>query len=262
MAVQYERWLIAKTSSFLPSTAAVAKLVERLRKEEWIVDPKGPAFSKLRFQGKRESLAARTGGYAVRTVENTYGDDADAKMAASTEAQPLALTAAWLDDPDREEIRLVWPVQGDDPLPVRYPLSHRPQGRIAYALELHRCHEYVYPVSETIEVVPTMCACGDDLAFHWDEEEVVPAFRSSAGIFHECEACSRTFDPALGAATLRNPFDGTSEQVQGGAAYRFALKVDCGERFSDDPRLAFAPELVALVEDEFGRDLREVGARY
>ena len=34
------------------------------------------------------------------------------------------------------------------------------------------------------------------------------------------------------------------------------------ERFLEDPRLAFAPELVALVEDEFGRDLREVGARY
>src|SRR5580693_6895457 len=106
MAAQYERWLIAKTSSFLPSTAAVAKLVERLRKEEWIADPKAPAFGKLRFEGKRDSLAARSGGYAVHTVENVYGDDADAKVAASTEPQPPALTAAWLDDPDREEIRL------------------------------------------------------------------------------------------------------------------------------------------------------------
>jgi hypothetical protein len=256
----YQRWLIAKTSSFLPSTAAVAKLVERLRKEQWIPDPKAPTFRALRFEGQPGSLAAKTGGYAVHTIDNSFGDDVAAASAASTEAQPSTLTAAWLDDPEREEIRLVWPVQSDDPSPVKHPLSRRVAGAVRYALELHRCHEYVYPLADTIEVVPTMCACGDDLAFHWDEEEVVPAFEASAGIFHECEACSRTFDPSMGAARLTNPFDGAVEEVRGGAAHRFALKVDCGDRFVADAMVAFAPELVALVEDEFGRDMREVGA--
>jgi hypothetical protein len=257
----YERWLIAKTSSFLPSTAGVAKLVERLRKERWIPDPAEPTFRALRFAGEPASLAAKTGGYAVHTVENSFGDERARKLAASTEAQPLAVTVAWLDDPEREEIRLVWPVHGEEPLPVKYPLTRKPDGLATrYALELHRCHEYVYPLAKTIDVVPTECACGDDLAFHWDEDEVVPAFESSAGIFHECEACSRTFDPSKGAARVTNPFDGSVEEVRGGAAYRFALKIDCGDRFVADPMLAFAPELVALVADEFGRDLREVAA--
>jgi len=262
MGAAYQRWLIAKTSSFLPSTAAVAKLVAHLRKDGWIVDPKSPAFGGLRFDGKPASLAAKTGGYAVHTVENDFGDDVEARLAASTEPQPLTVTEEWLDDPEREEIRLVWPVHADDPLPVRYPLTRRPEGSARYALELHRCHEYVYPLSDTLEICPTVCACGDDLAFHWDEDEVVPAFAASAGIFHECEACSRTFDPAKGSARLTNPFDRSVEQVQGGASYRFALKVDCGTRFLRDTTLAFAPELVALVSDEFGRELREVGVLY
>src|ERR1039458_1154683 len=36
MGVEYERYLIAKGNAFSPSAAAVAKLVERLRKEKWI----------------------------------------------------------------------------------------------------------------------------------------------------------------------------------------------------------------------------------
>ncbi|HEY8041148.1 MAG TPA: hypothetical protein VIF15_15180 [Polyangiaceae bacterium] len=263
MGVEYERWLIAKGNVFLPSAAAIAKLVERLRKEQWIPDPAAPEFARLRFPGRRARHAAATGGYAVRTVENTFGDDLAAKLAATTEPQPRAITAGWLDHPDREELRLVWPVEGDEPLPVKYPLSRKPDGGVAYSLELHRAPEYVYPISETIEPVPTVCACGEDLAFHWDDDEVVAPFGASSGIFAECEACSRTFDPSKGAALVTNPFDGTASRVPGGAAYRFALKVDCGKCFAqDDPQLAFAPELVALVEDEFGRAFSQVGSIY
>jgi hypothetical protein len=241
MGVEYERWLIAKGSVFQPSAAAVAKLVERLRKEKWIPE---------------------MGGYAVRTVENEFGDDLRAKLAASREALPRSLGAEWLDDASREELRIVWPVDAEPPLPARYPLTERPQGRIAWSLELHRSADYVYPIAEGIDPVPTVCACGEDLAFHWDEDEVVPPFGASSGIFAECEACSRTFDPAKAVAVIANPFGGAAEPLRGGAAYRFALKVDCGECFVRDPGLAFAPELVALVEEEFGRAFVQIGATY
>jgi hypothetical protein len=240
MGVEYERYLIAKGNAFSPSAVAVAKLIERLQKDGWIA----------------------SGGQAVTTVENTFGDDVRAKRSASTKPLPAAITAGWLDDPDREELRLVWPVQGGETRPPKHPLTRRPEGKAGYALELHRAHDYVYPIAESIEPIPTLCVCGEDLGFHWDEEEVVPAFGSSSGIFAECEACSRTFDPTKGAAKLTNPFDGTTSQARGGAAYRFALKVDCGKCFVADPGLAFAPELVALVEDEFGREFFEVGAMY
>ncbi|MGD0526474.1 MAG: hypothetical protein ABSE49_15105 [Polyangiaceae bacterium] len=237
MGRHYQRYLIAKGNAFSPSAVAVAKLVERLRKDKWI-----PA-----------------GGKAVTTVENTFGDDARAKLAASTAPLPPALTAEWLEDPDREELRMVWPVDAASASSLKYPLTRRPEGGAAYGLELHRAHDYVYPSGATIEAIPTTCVCGEDLGFHWDEDEVVPAFGTASGIFAECEACSRTFDPTKGAAVLTNPFDGTKTTARGGAAYRFALEVDCGGSFVADPGLAFAPELVALVEDEFGREFFQVG---
>jgi len=217
MGAGYERYLVAKGNAFSPSAAAVAKLVERLRKEKWIAG----------------------GGEAITTVENSFGDDLRAKLAASTAALPASVTAEWLDEPDREELRLVWRVEASGALAPKYPLTRRPDGVVSYAFELHRAHDYVYPICETIEPIPTACLCGEDLGFHWDEDEVVPAFGASSGIFAECEACSRTFDPTKGAAVL-----------------------DCGKCFVADPGLAFAPELVSLVEDEFGREFFEVGALY
>jgi hypothetical protein len=238
MGAGYERYLVAKGNAFSPSAGAVVKLVERLRKEKWLPGA----------------------GKAVTTVDNTFGDDDRAKLAASTSPLPAVLTAEWLDDADREELRIVWQIDAGGPLALKYPLTRRPEGAASYALELHRAHDYVYPIGKSIEPIATACVCGEDLGFHWDEEEVVPAFGASSGIFAECEACSRTFDPTKGAAVLTNPFDGTKTSTRGGAAYRFAIKVDCGKCFVADPALAFAPELVSLVEDEFGRDFFEVGA--
>jgi hypothetical protein len=255
----YERWLVARGNVFLPSAATVAKLIERLRSENWIVDPASADLAKLRFRGTRAERAKASGGYAVKTVENTFGEDRVAKIDASTEAQPSGITADWLADEDREEVRLVWPVEGDDPLPVKYPLSRKPDGAIGWALELHRAPEYVYPVAPGIGPLPTECRCSEDLSFEWDEDEVVAAFERSTGIFAECDECSRTFDPSKGNATIENPFDGTKATLAGGGAYRFALKVDCGEKYVEDPSLSFAPELVALVEKEFGRSFYEFG---
>jgi hypothetical protein len=255
---EYERWLIAKGNFYAPSSATVVKLVEALRKEKWIVDPASPDIGKLRFEGnKRKEMAKASGGIAVKTVDNTFGKDKAARIAATTDAQPAPMTVEWLDDPTREEMRLVWPVDAESPLPIRYPLTHAPSGRITYMLELHRALEYVYPVSDDIGVISTVCKCGEDLAFEWDADEVVPAFRESTGIFAECDDCSNTFDPAKKTAVIKNPFDGSKEELQGGAAYRFALKIDCGECFVEEPKLAFAPELVALVEKECGRTFYE-----
>ncbi len=109
--------------------------------------------------------------------------------------------------------------------------------------------------------MPTICNCKEDLSFEWDEEELVPTFAKATGIFAECEECSRTFEPSKGSALITNPFDASrSEEVRGGAAYRFALVVDCGESFVKDAQLAFVPDLVALLESEFGRSFYEFGA--
>jgi hypothetical protein len=240
MSARYVRWLVAKGNMFSPAASSVVKFVERLKKEAWVAGV----------------------GTAVKTVENTFGDDLLAGRAAGTERQPASLTAEWLEDGDREELRLVWPLGGDGASPVKYPLSRRPEGPVSYALEVHRADEYVVPRAATIVPLAATCNCKEDLSFEWDEEELVPAFGAATGIFAECEECSRTFDPSKGSAVLTNPFDGSTEEVRGGAAYRFALVVDCGACFVADPKLTFAPDLVALVESEFGRAFYEFGALY
>jgi hypothetical protein len=169
-----------------------------------------------------------------------------------------SLTTDWIDASDREEIRLVWPVSADDASVVRFPLSKTPDGPVAYSLEVHRAPEYIYPAAKTLGKIPMTCKCGEDLSFEWDEEEVVAPFAASTGIFAECDECSRTFDPSKGSATIKNPFDGTGDKVPGGAAHRFALKIDWPASSLDDPKVTFAPELVALVEKEFGRSFYEI----
>ena len=258
MGVEYERWLIARGNVFAPSAESIIKFVAKLRAEGFIVDPTPANLAKLTLSGLREERAKLTGGYAVKTVPNQYGKDVRAKISAATEAQPSELTKDWLEDPSREELRLVWPVAGESP-PVKYPLSLVPEAP-TWSLEIHRAPDYVYPISDGIDALDTTCRCGEDLEFEWDLDDLVPAFGAANGIFAECEDCSRTFDPAKRTATVRDPFDGPERELAGGAAYRFALKVTCGESFVRDARLAFAPELVALVEKEFGREFYQVGS--
>jgi hypothetical protein len=260
MSVVYERWLLAKGNVFAPSGASVAKIVEHLRAGKWIAAPGSPELAALQFQGAREERARATGGYAVRTIENRFGDDVAAAVAASTEPQPATLTESWLDDPDREELRLVWPVRPGAASSLVYPLSMPPTKDHAYTVEIHRAPDFIYPIAKQFGALPSECRCGEDLAFEWDPEDVVPAFDASTGIFTECEECSRTFDPAKVSADLTNPFDGTKEETWGGVAHRFALKVRCSKGFAEDARLAFAPALVALLEKEFGRTFYEAGA--
>ncbi len=231
MGKRYERWLVAKGNVFAPGSASIAKLIARLQAEKWI------------------GGGAR--GHAVKTVEAPGN---------GKETLPAEITKEWLDGPGRDEMRLVWSAEGDAGL--EYPLSHKPAGSAPYSIEIHRATEYVYPTSETIDPLDATCACGEDLAFEWDPDEVVSAFRASTGIFAECEECSRTFNPSNETATIRNPFDESEEELPGGAAYRFAIKVDCGAAFTADPKLAFSPKLVALVEEEFGRAFYEFGSLY
>ena len=262
MGAEYERWLIARGNVFSPSADAVVKLIEKLRAERWLIDPSSPELQSFEFRGTREQLGQKTGAYAIRRIENTFGRDREAllaKIAASTESVPKALDVAWLKDPSRENLNLVWWVSAKAPT-LKYPLTRRPEGPIQYRFEIHRAHDFVYPVSDQIDALPTECRCDNELAFDWDPDEFVNPFGATTGIFTECDECSRTFDPAKVTATVTNPFDEKESEVRGGAAYRFAIKIDCRGCFVEDPNLAFAPELTALLEQEFGRSFYEVAS--
>ena len=264
MGVEYERWLIAKGNVFSPSADAIVKLVAKLRAERWLVEPDAAELATFRFKGRREQHGQKTGAYAVRRIENTFGDDRDAlfaRIAASTESVPAPLPAVWLKDPSREDLNLVWLVSADATT-LKYPLTRRPEGPVHYKLEIHRASDFLYPLSDNIDLLGTECRCGNDLSYEWDPDEYENPFGAMACIATECTECSRTYDPSKEAARIENPFDGSEAEVSGGAAYQFALKIHCGESVVHAADLAFAPELVELVSKEFNRTFYEVGAAY
>lgn len=174
-------------------------------------------------------------GTAITTVEK--GDD-------NSEPVPETIERPWVDDEAREELRMVWKVADKSPLAGK-----------AKTIEIQRAPDFVYPLRKGIGALPTECRCKEDLSFEWDEDELTPTFEKSQGIYTECEDCSRTFDPAKGMASLTDPVSGKTEDVPGGAAYRFAIKVE------SDEGAAFAPEFVQFMEKEFGRSFYEVGAK-
>jgi hypothetical protein len=264
MGAEYERWLIARGNVFSPSADAIVKLIAKLREEKWLIDPASTDLAKLDFRGTREQHGQKSGVYAIKRIDNTFGKDRDAlfaKIAASTESVPALLTAEWLKNPAREDLNLVWWVSSVEPL-LKYPLTLRPDGPVSYRFEIHRAVDFVYPMSDNIDPLPSECRCGEDLSFEWEPSEIENPFGATIGISTECNECSRTFDPSKVTAKIVNPFDESEKDVNGGCAYQFAIKIDCKKSFVSDARLSFAPELVALVEKEFGRNFYEVGSVY
>jgi hypothetical protein len=161
------------------------------------------------------------------------------------------LEGEWIDDPDRSDLVLRW-TSGDG---ARQPLT---ADLARFDLEIHRAEDFVHPVSEHVGAIATECLCGEDLSFEWDEDEIVSPFGDAAGIFTECDACSRTFDPTRHEATMTDPVTGAKAQVRGGAAHRFAVVVRCAAPTGSAP--TFHADLVALVEAAFGRDFHEIAS--
>lgn len=178
-------------------------------------NPSAGAVAALVEKLAEKGMLPAAAGTATRAVP---ADERESR----TEPVPKKLDAAWLDDPDRIDVVLRWGT-----------------------LEIHRADDFVCPEAAGIEVIDTECACGEDLAFEWDPDEVVSPFGAASGIFTECEECSRTFNPAKRAAKVHG------KDVQGGAAYRFAVVVEG----------AADPALKALLEETFGRDFHEVAQK-
>jgi hypothetical protein len=262
MSARYRRWLIPKGGVFCPSGAGVVKLVDELKKGCWIAAPGSGTLASLRFQGAPQ--AAKTGGLARRVASVTTPPD----PAAGVEPIPHPLDADWFDDADGLDVVLQWPIHPGDRFrwgtdSLRYPLTRLDDVAAPASLdfEIHCADDIVYPIAKGIGSLDAACRCGEDLAFEWDADEVISPFGSAAGIYTECEECSRTFDPTQREASVLDPFSRTRSPVRGGAAYRFALFVDCGASFPvGGAAPEFQPDLKALVESAFGRDFHEISA--
>ena len=227
-AAMYERCLLPKGSVFSPSAAAVAKLVDA---------------AAARTGGSRT-----TGGHAVTTVENEFGDDAPRSSRRAASPCRRRSPPQWLDDPDREELRLVWRVERRGRAVAEVPALAQARGRrsptrprAAPRVRLR------LPGPQTIGRVPTTCACGEDLAFELGRGRGRPGVRRVDGHLRRVRGVqphlrSRPRAPPI----VTNPFDGTkTSRCAAAPPTASPSRWTAASASSPTPALAFAPELVA-----------------
>jgi hypothetical protein len=245
MGVEYRRYLIPRSNSFLPDTAAIAELVSALRRERWLIDPSSPQLAAMPFRTYKRHAHAKAAGYFCENASGCVAGTAD-----------IASHVAGL---DRSGLLFGWPVETLAAGSLRYPLIPMPYTggdaeHCYYRIELHLCLDYLYHLSEAIEPFepsPT-CRCGAELTYEVDAE---PFF--DMRIAHTCPACGTVFDPTSLACVGRDGWTGEAFPLAGGATYRFALVVDCGKSFGN-VAMSFHPDLKGLVESVLQRSMYEV----
>ena len=256
MGVEYRHYLIPRPNSFRPDAEQLTALITRLAADRWIAPPASEAFEKLvaierTLYGKVEYSWARKrlrdSGATIRGFEPISDP-----ITPNGVQQHLA-----------GESRVEFPLLHADRIGVQYPLvcdSGIPDDAY-YEIEIHLSEDYVHQCSECIDPVPTKCQCGEDLQY-WpaDDEDVFYAAR----IRTRCPKCSRAFDPARFSVSFRDGFTGNESAIKGGAAYRFALVIDCGKCIPHPkkPPLKANPRLIELCQTVLRIEFYQVGDFY
>jgi hypothetical protein len=155
-----------------------------------------------------------------------------------------------------------WDVDDDRAAELRYPFvgalddyPHR-----YYDVEVVERDDLVYYTGQCIDPFDdTTCECGADLE-HYDEQATswIDLFLRAT-----CPECGRAVDPSAWPAIVRDGMTGEEREVPGGAAFRFALVIDCGKSLpSQSGPVALDPELLAACRRALGTELYEVSDYY
>lgn len=242
MGVEYRRYLIPRPNTFRPASDATLSLVAALRRGGWILGEDSPGLAQMPFEQSSQYAPAKGRGYFACTTGRADSFEAPLPELAQTFA-------------DRD-LMIVWPVESLGASGLRHPLDGDFPPDAYYELQLHFARDFIYHTSELIdpfEPAPT-CVRGHPLEIDPESDED-PFYASRLAA--RCPACGAAFDPSRLVATGRNGWTHAAVKLQGGAAYRFALVVDCGKSF-DEGRLHFHADLKSLVEKTLGQSTYEV----
>jgi hypothetical protein len=252
VGVEYRCYLIPRPNPFRPRPDAALALVAALRDDGWLLGPEHPALAKLTFTQSRLYTPAHGQGYFALSV-------------GSRDSVSAPLPELFSKYADRD-LMAVWPVESLGISGLRYPLEPLPFDDPAdaadcyYEVQFHFGRDFIYHMSEVIDPFdpsPT-CPRGHNLEREPESEED-PFY--SARLSARCPQCGAAFDPSQLVATGRDGWTGTTTHIQGGAAYRFAVVIDCGKFFGQRQH-CFHPRLKFLVERTLGIETYEVADFY
>lgn len=151
----------------------------------------------------------------------------------ASEIQPLAVSS--LAHMQAKDFFLDWEIQGEAAVRLLYPLSQRPEfddedispDDIYWNLRLHFSEDFVEETSEQVGPLDASCVCGENLYYDLEGDIFY-----SGRIKRLCPQCTDIFRPQDQAVTTVHPFTGEHGELVGGAAYRFAIKINCNRCWS------------------------------
>lgn len=252
MGIEYRRYLIPRPNTFRPRPEAALALVTALRHDGWLLGPDHPALAQLPFKQSRLYTPAQGHGYFALSVGSR-----ESFMAPLPEL---------FDNYAARDLMVVWPVESLRTSGLRYPLEPLPfadpvaAAYCYYEVQFHFGRDFIYHMSEVIDPFdpsPT-CRCGYSVECEPESDE--DPFYSSR-LAARCPRCGAAFDPTQLVATGRDGWTGSAMRVQGGAAYRFAVVLDCGKFFGRRQH-RFHPRLKSLIERTLGIETYEVADFY
>lgn len=194
---------------------------------------------------------------------------------------PMPVSADWIAaqcehasvDAQDDELALVFPIEVPDDtfdsfehMGVRYPFTFGADKPLYHAIEIHLSRDFIHHASDQIEPIDTHCGCGEDLDYEPDHNQHQRwlAIRYEPRIRAICTCCGSPFNPQGRYADRTSGYTGESMSgLDAGAAYRFAVIIDCGKGWPrDQGPLAIAPEFSDLVATILGQPLVDFGEFY
>lgn len=254
MGVEYRHYMIPKPNAFRPSAAQLHAFIRALESGNWIAAPNSEAYKKL-AEIERKYLGSET---AVPWAQERLPNRGGRIRGFASIRHPVTLD--WIESLLSGEARIEFPVLHVQDIGIRYPLvcdTGIPEDAY-HTIEIHSSNVYVHHCSECIDPVETKCGCGTDLEYSLDFDDDV---FYDARIRTQCPTCKKPFDPSSRTVECRDGFTEQSPNLVGGAAYRFAIVIECGKCIptSKRPPLHTDPDFIELIKITLGTEVHQVG---
>lgn len=239
MGVESEFYILPDNSGYRPDPGKACQLIRALRAAGFLCDPESPTFA---ASAHRLGALSSQAGYEGFCWKRSAGPNQRVGRVGTLSALEPLLTEL-----QESDVLLLWPNKDLNLSGLKYPLTvvPGPEG-VYYDVEIHLAAQTVYHMSEIIDPFEAIrCTCGADIQ-EFEPSGDCPFY--SSRLPNHCPACNKAMNYATMPTTVRDGFTGLESTAVGGAAYRFALVVDCG-KYWPEREAAVAPEFLAVVEE-------------
>jgi hypothetical protein len=235
MGVESNFYIMPDDSGYRPEPAKLCELVKAMRAAGFLCDPGSPGFVASVHRSIPVSNEADYEGFMWKLRP---GPDRHAGSLATLEQ-------VWTNLQDGDAVAK-WPNSDLLKSGLKYPLTLLPgKEGVYYDIEMHLASQTVYHVSEIIEPFQEIRCRSGCIIQQMETPRSSPIYDSR--LPNRCSSCAEPMNYATLPLTIRDGFTGVQSKVVGGAVYRFAVVVDCGKYWPEEPAQV-TPEFLGVIE--------------